>query len=219
MKFHTAAAIALFCSGAFAQDADLPKVANSVRSFLYENGTDMSQLEPSCPTFESCSHMNYHKKTYRFTGDALEAFDLLTKLRPHEIWHGTSRFEMEYDPASKMLLGKTQELPEIAIGQIFFLELDIIKQMQIPVAFQVVELDRETRSVSFSYLKQNKSNGIQRITFEDDGEKFKIIHETHFQSESKFRDKFLYGVFHTKLLNNVWKNFDAKYKAKNITGR
>jgi hypothetical protein len=194
----------------WAQEVSLPPVSETVQDFIKINGTDPSKFTPSCASFDACSDMYYHVKTYTFKGDAQRAFDLLLSLKPYEIWEGTSRFEMEYDPAQKRFLGKDQNLPEISKGQIFFLELDIIKQMQIPVAFEVVELDSHKKTLSFSYLKQNKSNGIQRITFVQTGEEFNIIHETHFKSDSKFRDKRLYGLFHTRLLDDVWKRFEKR---------
>ena len=194
----------------WAQDASIPSVSETVQDFINANGSDASKFSPSCPTFDACSDMYYHVKKYTFKGDAQRAFDLLLSLKPYEIWEGTSRFEMEYEPSQKSFLGKDQNLPDIKEGQIFFLELDITSKMQIPVAFQVVELDSHKKTLSFSYLKQNKSNGIQRITFVQNGESFDIIHETHFKSESKFRDKRLYGFFHTKLLDDVWERFEKR---------
>ena len=158
-------------------------------------------------TFESCSDYNYHVKKYKFKGNAQSAFKKLLTLSPAELWKSTSRFELEYDPASKKFIGKDQELPPVAVGQLFFLELDIVKNMRIPVGFEVVELNTKTRTIAFSYLKHNKSQGIQRIHFVQDGEDFKIVHETRFKSDSKFRDQFLYGPFHTKLLNVFWDDF------------
>lgn len=188
----------------------LPSVATSVQKFITENGHDMEKLQPSCATFSACESMHYTVKTYTFPGDAQAGFEKLISLSPNEIWDRSSRFEMEYDPESRMFLGKHDRLPEIKVGQVFFLELDILKKMQIPVAFEVVELNHETRSISFSYLKQNKSQGIQRITFDPDVLGFKVIHETRFQSESKFRDKRLYRFFHKRLLNDVWKAFGKR---------
>ena len=108
--------------------------------------------------------------------------------RTKKIWKNTSRFEMEYDPESNLFLGKDQELPEVRMGQVFFLELDITMGMQIPVAFEVIELNHNTRTITFSYLKQNKSQGGQRISFHQDGENINIVHETRYKSSSKFRD-------------------------------
>lgn len=210
MKLFGLAILAALSMPTWAQEVALPQVSDTVQEFINANGSDASKFVPSCPSFDACSDMYYHVKTYTFKGDAADAFDLLISLKPYEIWEGTSRFEMEYEPSQKRFLGKNHNLPDITEGQIFFLELDITKKMQIPVAFQVVELNSQKKTLSFSYLKQNKSNGIQRITFVQDGDNFNVVHETHFRSDSKFRDKRLYGFFHTRLLDDVWKRFEKR---------
>ena len=205
-----ALAFATLSFNTLAQDINSFNVSDTVREFIRENGLDARKFQESCPSFEACSHMNYHVKTYKFEGDAQIAFDKLASLKPNELWNGSSRFQLEYDPTSNMFLDKDSELPDVKPGQVYFLELDITKKLKIPVAFKVVEMNPETRTLAFSYLKQNKSNGIQRIRLEQEGEKFKIIHETHFKSDSVLRDKLLYGPFHTKLLNNFWGSFKER---------
>ena len=66
---------------------------------------------------------------------------------------------MEYDPESNLFMGKDQELPEVRVGQVFFLELDITMGMQIPVAFEVIELNHSKRTITFSYLKKKQITG------------------------------------------------------------
>ena len=197
----------ILTSPSWAQDLIIPTVSATVQEFINTNGTDMSHLTASCETFDACRDMNYHSKTYSFKGNAQSAFEKLVTIGPKQIWKSTSRFEMEYDPESNRFLGKDQELPEVRMGQVFFLELDITMGMQIPVAFEVIELNHNTRTITFSYLKQNKSQGSQRISFHQDGENINIVHETHYKSSSKFRDKYLYGHYHTKLLDVVWDDF------------
>ncbi len=197
----------IFFSSAYAQQSAIPDVAPSVDEFIKSSGDQLEKMEPSCENFEACSYMNYHTVSYRFKGDAQEAFEKLVSMKPTEIWNKTSRFEMEYDPEQLKFVGKYERLPAINIGQTFFLELDITRKMKIPVAFQVVELNHAGKTLTFSYLKQNKSNGAQRITFRQEGSDIVIEHETHFKSESKFRDKYLYEFFHTRLLNDVWNEF------------
>jgi hypothetical protein len=202
--------LALAATPVFAQEIAMPQVAATIEDFMTTNGADVSTYSRSCESFDACSYMNYHTKTYAYKGDAQDAYQLLLDLGPKGIWKSSSRFELEYDPESKRFLGKDDELPALKTGQIFFLELDITKKMQIPVAFEIIELNAETRTVTFSYLKQNKSHGAQRISFHQNGENVDIIHETHFKSSSNFRDKFLYGFFHTKLLDVVWEDYSKQ---------
>lgn len=208
-KFTVQIALLFAIPLAHANDLRLPAVSTAVQRFLDENGHDMGELQPSCDSFSACDSMFYMVRTYTFPGDAEAGFEKLISLRPTDLWNGSAGFEMEYDPEAKSFLGKDDRLPSIHFGQVYFLEIQILKRMRIPVAFQVVDLNRETRSISFSYLKQNKSKGIQRITFEPDANGFKVIHETRFQSESKFRDKRLYRFFHKRLMNDFWKNFES----------
>lgn len=209
LKFMTLAFFSLSLP-ALAQDIQSLNVSETVREFIQESGLDVKKLKASCESFDACAHMNFHTKTYTFEGDAQLAFEKLASLKPNELWSGDSLFQLGYDPESKMFLDKDQELPDVKIGQIYFLELSITKKMKIPVAFEVVEMNPETLTLAFSYLKQNKSNGIQRIRFEQAGKNFNIIHETHFKSDSLMRDKLLYGPFHTKLLNDFWGSFEKR---------
>lgn len=212
MKVHFfALMLALAATPVFAQEMAMPHVASTIEEFITTNGADATAYTRSCESFDACSDMNYHSKTYTYKGNAQDAYQLLLDLGPKGIWKSSSRFELEYDPESKRYLGKDHELPALKTGQIFFLELDITKKMQIPVAFEIIELNAETRTVTFSYLNQNKSHGAQRISFHQDGENVNIIHETHFKSSSKFRDKYLYGFFHTKLLDVVWDDYSKQF--------
>lgn len=196
----------LLSAGVVAQD--MPEVSNTIQKFVENN--DLSQLEESCPSYEACSDYHYHGKTYVFKGEARQAFERLVSLKPNQLWDGTSRFEMEYDPESHRFIGKNEVLPDVKIGQVFFLELSIALGLKIPVAFKVVELDRQNLTLSFSYLKQNKSKGIQRISFTQKNEEIHILHETRFRSDSRFRDNNLYGPFHELLLNDFYQGFKEK---------
>lgn len=95
------------------------------------------------------------------------------------------------------------------LGQVYFLELDIVRLMKIPVAFKIVELDHENLRLAFSYLKNNKSNGIQRLTFIQKRQHFQIVHETRFKSDSKVREALFYRPFHTILLDDFYRNFES----------
>lgn len=209
LKFMSLAFLTLSLP-ALAQDIQALNVSETVRGFISEHGLDVKKLQASCVSFDACSHMNHHIKTYTFEGDAQLAFEKLVSLKPNELWNGSSRFQLEYDPDSNSFLDKDRELPDVKQGQIYFLELDITKKKKIPVAFEVVELNAETRTLAFSYLKQNKSKGIQRIRFEQEGKNFNIIHESHFKSDSFLRDKLLYGPFHTMILNDFWGAFEKR---------
>jgi hypothetical protein len=193
----------------FAQDLSNLKISTTTQKFLDENKGASDFLTESCPTIEDCEGFKYHSKTYKFRGDAREAFNKLIANRGKDIWNGTTKFDLVFDPKTNLALDTdSPDLPLIEVGQVYFLELGITEKMKIPVGFKIVEINHDEMKLAFSYLRRNKSNGIQRLTFKQQGKKFTIKHETRFQSDSKFRDALLYRPFHTKLLNEFYLNFE-----------
>lgn len=178
--------------------------------FIKENITSINDLEETCKSFDACSHMHYHSKSYKASGNAENNFNTLINLAPTEIWDDKSHFEFVFDPTQNKYLSASEELPELAIGQVYFLDLNILNLAKIPVAFKIIGLDSINHIITFSYIKKNKSNGVQRITFKDKNGHTQILHETRFQSDSKVRDVLLYKSFHTILLNNFYKHLKAK---------
>jgi hypothetical protein len=203
-------------NSAFAFEGELKDVVNqldissSAREFIQDNVSHEDFLTESCPTMEACSDYFYHSKTYKFRGDAKTVFKKLISQSGPQIWNGTSQFDLVYDSDAKTILDRSSnQLPSVALGQIYFLELNIVRSMQIPVAFKIVEIDEVELKLGFSYLKRNKSNGIQRLSFTQEGSHFLIKHETRFKSESNLRDRVLYRPFHKKLLNEFYDNFSS----------
>jgi hypothetical protein len=89
-------------------------------------------------------------------------------------------------------------LPEIGIGQVYFLNLKLMKGLfHVPVAFEIINIDNNNHLMEISYIDNNKSHGKQTIQFLDNGTGgTRNVHRTYFKSESKFRDNFLYPYFH-----------------------
>lgn len=193
--------------------ADNPElnVSPAVKAFIEEN-PDPSKYKASCPTIESCSHFHHHVKRYHLKGNAKDLFNKLVSRSGKDTWSGSSNFQLAYLPDSQLTITKdNEEQPAVSKNDIYILELKISKKVIIPVAFQIVELNRETQTLAFSYLIQNKSNGIQHIKFNQKGEETEIVHQTYFKSDSAFRDALLYRPFHTKLLNEFYDNFSSFY--------
>ena len=71
--------------------------------------------------------------------------------------------------------------------------------------------DMNYHSKTYTFIgnaqSDQKKQGGQRISFHQDGENINIVHETRYKSSSKFRDNYLYGHFHTELLDVVWDDF------------
>ena len=89
---------------------------------------------------------------------------------------------------------------------VYELDLRIANLLDVGVAFQITEINEAEKIIEFTYGKDNKSHGRQRIIFKKEGKKTFIIHYSNFKSESKFRDKYLYPKFHEKCMDEFHAN-------------
>jgi len=103
-------------------------------------------------------------------------------------------------------------------GQVYFLNLRIMLGiLNIPVAFEIISLDPESKTIEFSYIEGNKSLGVQQVKFIDaGGERTEIEHTSYFKSDSRFRDKWLYPFFHRILVNDFHRNMKRLLNQEHI---
>jgi hypothetical protein len=101
--------------------------------------------------------------------------------------------------------------PQVDTGQVYFLNLRLIGGLfNIPVAFEIINIDTVNRKIEFSYLEGNKSQGKQIIQFIDNEDGYtKIIHRSFFKSNSPLRDILIYPHFHKKLIEEFHRNMKA----------
>lgn len=186
-------------------------VSKQVKKFIDKNGADFDSYEASCKSLSACKledGYNLHEKIYRTKGDVSAVFTRFVTQNPRDAWNGLSKFELMYDKRTKREYTKaSNDIPRIQVGQIFFLTLYLPLGLKMPVVFEIVKIDPERHEFAFSYVKTNKSTGIQFIGFSQNGDTVEIKHTTHFKSDSEFRDKYLYARFHESLTDDFYKNF------------
>jgi len=126
------------------------------------------------------------------------------------MWNGKSiGFGLLIAKHSKVITyAKSTSCPEVDTGQVYFLNIRFIKGLfNIPVAFEIINIDTVRRLVEFSYIDNNKSTGKQTIQFFDNGDgQTRIVHSSIFKSESELRDKLLYPYFHKKFIREFHRN-------------
>jgi hypothetical protein len=98
--------------------------------------------------------------------------------------------------------------PQVDTGQVVFLDLKIFKGLlNVPLAFEITNIDPFQKILEFSYIDGNKSSGKQTIQFFDNGDgRTRIVHKSYFKSDSPFRDKILYPYFHTRFIKEFHRN-------------
>ncbi len=92
--------------------------------------------------------------------------------------------------------------PEIDTGQVYFLNLRLMKGLiNVPVAFEITNIDQSLKILEFSYIDGNKSKGKQTIQFFDNNDgSTRIVHISYFKSGSHLRDNLFYPWFHKKFI-------------------
>lgn len=186
---------------------DNDALSPEVKHFFEEKGEDFSTYKASCPTEEECvddKSFHFTKRVYIQKGNAAEVFNRFIALSPEKVWNGKIYFEVGHDSQTDVTYTRKNAeagIPSVNVGQIFVLNLTITNDKKIPVAFVVTDINHEQRTFTFSYLANNKSNGFQKIHFDQVRDEVRIRHETFYKSDSKFRDNFLYRPFHNMLLD------------------
>ncbi|MBL7714634.1 MAG: hypothetical protein JNL01_04145 [Bdellovibrionales bacterium] len=200
------------------------EVEKTTERFLEENGMDFSTYVPSMRSLEECPE-SYSRMldTYLTSGRPDEVFQKFIQLSPLKAWNGFAQFDLLYDRKTARAYDRnTVQFPEMSTGQIYILKLKIAPGLNIPVAFEFVQVDPKKLQLSFSYLTTNKSRGIQQITFLEDGleagkvKGVRVNHISCYSSGSDFRDQRLYPRFHRKMLDNFYENAFANIQGKPV---
>lgn len=185
------------------------EVEKATVKFLAKNGMDFSKYKPSVARWEDCP-ADYLRVEDRFEhlGRLDDLFEKFLKLSPLEAWKGMAQFDLLHDRKTGKTLDRNAEaFPPIGVGQIYFLNLNLGAGVKIAVAFEFTRVDRQKKTITFSYLDTNRSSGIQEITFTQIAPaKVQALHASCYTARSKFRDRVLYPPFHTKMLKNFYKN-------------
>lgn len=200
------AALALLSCTAAA--ASIPyDVSPTAAKFLEEHGTDFSSYKAG---FASAAEVpaGFHtmRDVFTTTGDVDDVFRRFIAIPPKQAWAGSASFDLLYDRKEASVHDRgARTFPPIRAGQVFLLTLKIFPGYHIPVAFEFVKVDAKSREVQFSYLKNNKSQGVQTIAFTQSGADVVITHTSRYMSDSPWRDENLYPHFHRKLVEDFYR--------------
>lgn len=207
----------VYCSAA-AQEASvsdcvLPdSLMNSSRTFFAENPF-LYEMRGGHKNFSTTIGYYEHSLDKDLKVSSAKFIDAITTTPPKELWNDSSSYEMTYDRNTGKIYSKSDVHPPIAKGMVFVLRLKLAPLIFIPVAFEIVELNPAQGRFAFSYVIQNKSQGIQRLSFNDTATGSHVLHETRYLSGADFRDRHLYVPFHEKLVSEFYEVMDKRLRA------
>jgi len=188
------------------------KVRNYIVTRSIDKMQDYSSIQPSWKKQIDASGFKIIEKTFFLKYGLSDVWEFYRHASTFKMWNGRSiGFGLLITKCSKRITyAKSISCPEVDTGQVYFLNIKLIKGLfNIPVAFEIINIDQLNRMVEFSYIDKNKSEGKQTIQFFDDGAgRTRIVHKSYFKSNSVFRDDWLYPHFHKKFIREFHKNMN-----------
>lgn len=185
-----------------------------VRKYIVDRSidkmSDFSTIHASCKKNIDESAFNVTEKTFYLKYKLPIVWECYSQANPVRIWNGrTVGFGLMISKHLKSAAyANSSSFAEIDTGQVFFLNIRFLKGLfNIPVAFEIINIDEKMQIVEFSYIENNKSLGKQIMHFSDDGDgNTRIDHITYFKSSSNLRDGLLYPYFHKKFIREFHNN-------------
>lgn len=162
----------------------------------------------------------YSKKEMSFVikGKLPDVWSSYLTTSPTKSWEGKRiSFSLLLQKSPNSIYYFQDSISGIDTGQVYFLNLKLMfGVINIPVAFEIITVENESKIIEFGYLEGNKSLGVQRIKFIDSGnENIQIVHTSWFKSNSGFRDKWIYPFFHKRLIKEFHRNMRKLLAQKN----
>jgi hypothetical protein len=170
----------------------------------YKNGDDLSKH-------------SIHHVVYPYSIDRDTVFEKYISQNPAEAWNGKLlSFGILVSKNSHSVLYRDGTYEGAKAGQVLYLNLNLMMGMfQLAVAHEIIEVNHEKKTMDLSYVVGAESIGMQHIQFIDNGDgSSKVDHTTHYKSDSKFRDKYIYPHFHTKIVNDYHHNMKLALEGK-----
>ena len=186
---------------------------NKVRNFIVKQQNQQieyfSDLEVSVHQDDDLTNFMNYEKIFTVKAQSDEVWDMYKYSCQTDVWDiNRVSVGMLFSKRSQTVFYADQDIYGLEEGQIYYLNLKILNGFyNLPVVFEIINVDYENKLFEFSYLKGGKAQGKQTIQFIDteDGNT-RIIHNSFVKSKSKFRDKYLYPFFHNKIINEFHGN-------------
>ena len=204
------------CGSALTENPiDLEKIPlKKVREYIEEREIDhfkdFSLILASCEKETIEPGLNVCQQEFVIRHTLSRVWGGYREIDPLKAWNRKSlQFGIMISKYANSVTYPDSESPvRVETGQVYFLNLRIFGGLiKIPVAFEIINIDRRSRIVEYSYIENNKARGKHILEFFDNGDgSTRIVHRSYFKSESSFRDRYLYPVFHKKFVREFHRN-------------
>jgi hypothetical protein len=185
------------------------RIRNFYKTQIEKGIVFFEDFQPSVTAQTDSSQFDYNIHRFSLNKKTTEAWNAYLEAHPAVIWKGkVVSFGFVYSPVSNNVIFASDPYPGLETGQVFFIEMRVLfKLVRFPVCFIVTQIDKNKKSITFSYVATGQSKGSQTIILSDDGKDgTKITHSSIHQTENWLRDKTLYPIYHLKAIGEVHRN-------------
>jgi hypothetical protein len=185
-----------------------------VRKYISARGIDkmhdFSLIHASWKKDIRESDFRVNEKIFYLKSDLSKVWDCYSHTNAIKAWNrqSLSLGLLILKCTNSVIYANNTSFPEIDTSQVYFLNLKLVKGLfNVPVAFEIINIDNKRQIEELSYIDNNKSQGKQTIQFFDNGDgRTRIVHRSYFRSGSWFRDNLIYPYFHRKFITKFHRN-------------
>ncbi len=193
------------------------KIRKYIKCLIEGNKHQFYDIHPSWCRGKDLSSYSEIENTYILEGNSNDIWHGYISENPSKSWNGRKvSFGVLVQKFPGTIYYDHDQINGVDTGQVYFLNLKLLLGIcNIPVAFEMITVDTAEKVIEFSYIEENKSTGVQQIKFMDtEGGLTKIMHTSHYKSDSPFRDKWIYPFFHKKIVHDFHWNMRRLLKLK-----
>lgn len=196
------------------EEIDLLKIPQKqIRNFIVNQRKNQIirfvDVNSSVTKEEPSEGLRNHEKTYTLKQEIGKVWNAYVTANPAQSWEGKRvSFGVLFSKISNYIMYNDGQFNGLDSGQVFYINVGIMKGLEnLAVAFEILKVDVDNKKIAFSYVDGGKSVGIQTIQFIDlQNGNTQVVHHTLFKSDSRFRDRFLYPFFHSRVINEYHRN-------------
>ena len=186
-----------------------PAVKKLLKTHINKGMNVFDEIENTYKDGDDLLKYNVHHGFFNFDKSCDDVWEHYMNSNPSEAWNGKLlSFGVLVSKSSHSVLYPGGKYEGAKAGQVLYINLNLLfGQYQLAVSHEIIKVDHENKYMDLSYVKGAESEGMQHIEFIDNGDGGTTIkHTTYYKSDSKFRDKVIYPIFHTLAINDYHNN-------------
>ena len=194
-----------------------PVILDYLQNQIDHNITQFTDIKPSLNPDEDVSGYKKQVLDYYLKGNPDFVLNSYINNITGKAWNSRSvKMNLLFSKKTGILFYNADDPGPLDTKQVIYLNLSFLFGLyNLPMAFEITEIDGENFSLEFSYIKGNKSEGKQQLNFIKSNRGYtRIEHWSYYKSKSCLRDYLIYPYFHKILTNSFHRNLRKSISAE-----